>query len=82
MVLVEVETALFTGVLFDKMDFVHVLLQRVFVCKGSITEVTIHQLTWRPLTLMINQDVPFQMSISGERLVTFITLKRPITSVR
>ena len=82
MILVEVQAALFTSVLFDQMDLFYMLLQRVVVCKGTTTLIAINWLTWCSLALVIDQDVPFQMGISGECFVTFVTLKRPVSCVR
>ena len=53
----------------------------MFVCKGAITLVTINWLTSCSLALMIDQKVPFQMGISGEGLVTFVTLKWSVPRV-
>ena len=54
----------------------------MFVCKGAITLVAINWLTRCSLALMIDQNVPFQMGISGEGFVTFVTLKWPVSRVR
>ena len=53
----------------------------MFVCKGAITLVTINWLTSCSLALMIDQNVPFQMGISGEGFVTFVTLKWSVPRV-
>ena len=54
----------------------------MFVCKDAITLVTINWLTSYSLALMIDQKVPFQMGISGEGLVAFVTLEWSVPRVR